>query len=122
MGSVLAFVLRELDPPLSRQGAKEGGSWIIVWGRKPQTTCKKQMTDDRSTDRRHRREPDAPDPTDAGSHTHLATATPEACLPTRHSPSDLRHPRTVVDRPGPKYKYISLMCCCRACPRTQRPE
>eukprot|EP00962_Isochrysis_galbana_P043866 scaffold16844_cov119-Isochrysis_galbana.AAC.6 len=86
MGSVLAFVLRELDPPLPpRKGDHRVGA------QKPTTTCKKQMTDP-PTDDTEAREPDSarrsrPDRRRTPAHTHLATATPEACFPTRrHSP------------------------------------
>eukprot|EP00962_Isochrysis_galbana_P026127 scaffold8085_cov127-Isochrysis_galbana.AAC.5 len=49
LGSVLVFVLRELDPPLPpRKGDHRVGA------QRQETTCKAMMTNPRSTDRRHR--------------------------------------------------------------------
>eukprot|EP00962_Isochrysis_galbana_P043863 scaffold16844_cov119-Isochrysis_galbana.AAC.3 len=78
MGSVLAFVLRELDPPLPpRKGDHRVGA------QKPTTTCKQQMTDP-PTDNTEAREPDAPGPTDAGSHAprhgHAGGVPPDKAL------------------------------------------
>eukprot|EP00962_Isochrysis_galbana_P027657 scaffold8697_cov113-Isochrysis_galbana.AAC.3 len=96
MGSVLAFVRRELDPPLP---PKKGDH--RVGAHEPTTTCKKPMTDPPTDDTEARDGSPtlAPGPTDAGSHTHLATATPEACLPTRHSP-------TPEDGRGPTWSKV----------------
>eukprot|EP00962_Isochrysis_galbana_P031600 scaffold10291_cov146-Isochrysis_galbana.AAC.4 len=86
-GSVKCACFRagELDP-LSRQGRG-----VIMWGRKQPTPHVKAMTDPPTDDTEDREPDDAPDPTDSDTHTHLSR-------PVRHR--TLRHPRTVVDRPG----------------------
>eukprot|EP00962_Isochrysis_galbana_P044074 scaffold16967_cov113-Isochrysis_galbana.AAC.9 len=75
------FGAGELNPPLP---PREGD--CRVWGRK-HNNPHVIKSNDRSTDRRHRRNGSPTLLTRlAPSATHLATATPEACLPTRHSP------------------------------------
>eukprot|EP00962_Isochrysis_galbana_P027201 scaffold8530_cov121-Isochrysis_galbana.AAC.1 len=94
LGSVLVFVLRELDPPLPpRKGGYRVGAQTTT------TTCKAIMTDPPIADRPH---------TSPGARRsrHARRQTTSTCPRPHRRPASrqgtLRHPRTVVDRPGPK--------------------